>query len=177
MSRQANRGKVWEGQLDHYHARLQSSGRAMVTRNYPECVVRWARGKGIVSAQFRRTGAPDYTILSQGRTILADAKSTRLARWPLKLLEGHQANSLTAANHHGGLALLLINTPQGSYAVLWSLVRPLWERWLTGRAKRGEASLTHDQMVSMSVVWAPKGHALDYLQPALDHLSQRREVA
>jgi len=169
----ANRGKIWERQLERYHALIQSSGRALVTRNHPEVIVRRGRGGQIVGAQFRATGAPDYTILSGGRTIVADAKSIRLSRWPLRQLEDHQASTLNAVEKHGGLPLLLINTPDGSYAVLWSLVRPFWNVWRAGDARRGEASLTAEQMRAFSVCWERKGVVLDYLQPALDHLASR----
>ncbi len=174
MSRtHANRGKIWEHQLDRYHALLQSSGRALVTRNHPEVVVKRDRSGKVVGASHRATGAPDYTILSGGRTIMADAKSTRQSRWALRLLEPHQANTLDAVERQGGLALLLINTPDGSYAVLWSLVRPWWMNWHAGEAGRGDASLTAEQMQMFSVCWTRKGVMLDYLQSALDRMEVR----
>ena len=174
MSRShANRGKIWERQLDRYHHTLQRSGRALVTRNHPEVTIKRDRSGRVVGASHRATGAPDYTILSSGLTLMADAKSTRERRWALRLLEAHQANTLDAVENQGGLSLLLINTPEGSYAVLWSLVRPLWTRWLKGEAGRGEASLTGSQMQELSVCWEKKGVMLDYLGPALTHLKIR----
>jgi len=173
----ANRGKLWERQLDRYHYALQSSGRAQVTRNHPEVTIKRGRGGQIIGATFRKTGAPDYTILSEGLTLMADAKSTQERRWKLILLEPHQAQTLNAVEHHGGLGLLLVNTPQGSWALPWDRVEPWWTRRHTRQAKRGEASLTAEQMDGMAVAYAPKGYALDYLQPALDYLKRRRIAA
>ena len=173
----ANRGKIWERQLERYHYALQSSGRALVTRNHPEVTVKRGRDGKIIGATFRKTGAPDYTILSGGLTLMADAKSVQGLRWPLRLLESHQAQTLNAVEMHGGLGLLLVNTPGGSWALPWDRVEPLWTRRFTGAAKRGESSLTAEQMDEMALAYAPKGYALDYLQPALDYLKRRRIAA
>ena len=169
----ANRGKIWERQLDRYHYALQSSGRALVTRNYPEVTVKRGRKGQIIGATFRATGAPDYTLLSEGLTLMADAKSTRERRWGLRLLEAHQAHTLSAVDRQGGLGLLLVNTPEGSWALPWSRVEPLWTRWHIGEAGRGEASLTAEQMTALCIAHTRKGVMLDYLQPALTHLRHR----
>ena len=179
MSRtHANRGKIWERQLDRLHALWASSGRAVVHRNHPEVVVRRDRRTGkVIGADHRQQGAPDYTILSRGRFIVADAKSTRERRWAFRLLEPHQANALDAIESQGGLGLLLVNTPAGSWALPWRAVRPLWGRWYAGEAGRGEASLTAAQMTALCLCHAPKGRTLDYLEPSLECLAGRREVA
>ena len=126
----------------------------------------------IVGADFRATGAPDYTIFTRAGFIVADAKRTERARWPLGNLHPHQAVALSAIQTMGGLGLLLISSPSGSYALPWDCLRPLWERWHTGRAARGQASLTPDQMSAMAISQAPPGRMLDYLQAALDALDR-----
>lgn len=168
----ANRGKIWENQLTRYHHLIR--GRALITRNHPEVVVLRDRRTGKVKgARHHAPGAPDYTILSEGLTIVADAKSTQKPRWALNLLKAHQAETLDRVEVHGGLSLLLINTPDGSYAVPWLLVLPLWVQWSRGGAGYGESSLTPAQMRDMSLCWEKKGTMIDYLGPALHHLKTR----
>lgn len=165
-------GRVWEAQLAQLHARYQSSGRAVIVRNHPEVRVKRDRSGRIVGADFRATGAPDYTLFTLSGFIVADAKRTERARWPLGNLHPHQAVALSAIQTMGGLGLLLVSSPSGSYALPWDCLRPLWERWHTGRAARGQASLTPDQMSAMAISQAPPGLMLDYLQAALDALDR-----
>ena len=173
-SSQANRGRIWEEQLNRLHAQWASSGRAVVHRNYPEVKVKRDKKGSICGADFRGQGAPDFTIIAAGRVMVADAKSSQDPRWALRLLHPHQANSFDAVESQGGLSLLLINTPEGSWAVPWSAAGPRWRRWFTGKAERGEASLTAEWMTTHAIAHAPKGRILDYLQPALHHMRQRR---
>lgn len=171
----ANRGKGWEKSLEQLHALYQSSGRAVAFRNHPECVVRWSPKRPghpgrIIGAQFRETGAPDYTLLTPHGAILSDAKHSNRPRWAFSRLEPHQANALWAVERIGHLGLLLIETPAGRWALPWSAVGPLWKRWHQGQAQRGQASLTPEQMTELALCAVPPGAALDYLSAAVERL-------
>lgn len=173
-STHANRGKTWENDLNRLHALYASQ--AVVIRNHPEVAVR-RRGKQIVGATFRATGAPDYTLITRAGTILADAKHINEPRWPLRLLEGHQAGTLWAVEKVNGLGLLLVETTAGRWALPWSVVAPLWGQWSAGMAKRGQASLTPAQMTEMAICASPIGVALDYLPAAMELLAARHRRA
>ena len=169
----ASRGKIWERQLEDLHALWVSAGRCIVHRNYPEIVPKRDRKGKLCGVDFRGQGGPDYTVFAHGRFMTAEAKSTQKARWDLAMVKPHQARASTMVDRHGGLALILVNAPYGSYTLPWLRIAPLWNRHHTGNAKRGEASLTAEQLKELCILYAPPGYSLDYLSAALHHLSTR----
>ena len=168
-------GHIWEKTIDHQHLLYANAGRAVVHRNYPEVVVKRDRSGRIVGADFRGQGAPDYTLLAHGVFLCCEAKKTTKQRWDLANLKSHQAYGLTAVDSHGGLSLLLLNHPGGSYCLPWDRVQPLWERWYRGQHKQGQASLTQQQLADLSLLSVQRRAPLDYLSAALAYLKTRSE--
>lgn len=86
-----------------------------------------------------------------------EAKATTRHRWPLSGLESHQARRLTtwhmpSAGRVAGVALRY--DAEGLALWLpWAVLAPLWGRWATGGAGRGEASLTAEQAARLGVPW------------------------
>ena len=175
-SSHANRGRVWESALEMLHQRWMTGHRALVIRTPPPMKILRNQGGATFVACFEKEGPPDYLVISQGWTLLVEAKSFG-ARLGWSCLPAHQAETMDRAmaqsDRAHGLLLIYANDTASAYAVLWQDVRERYWAWAnrTGRAVPGSASLTHKQLRELAVTWG-RG-AIDYLHPVTAELAAR----
>ena len=161
----ANRGKAWEQHLELFHARYEAHGEAVVIRTPPPMrIIRRATG-GTFIACYEKEGPPDYVLLAGGVSVMAEAKECSSSRWALKKLHKHQADRMTQWCEQGGVgAVLLHHKPSGTYwTLLWSRLRPVWERWsmqhdTKRRAASRTASLGLPELASIGLQFGRDGY-------------------
>lgn len=142
----ANRGKGFEAEVGIYHVRYRAAG-AYVQRNPTPLKVIGVDKAGVFKAVPDEDAPPDYLIAHEGLVVLMDAKETVEERWQLKNLHPHQAEAFTfwsntGPKHRAGIVLRVEGISRGCcWWVDWAELRPVYERWRAGDAKRGEASL------------------------------------
>ena len=141
----AHRGTALEALLDRVHASYVRAGHVAIRLGPPTRSAGQIRGEPV----FRAIGPapPDYLVSALGRVYLFEAKSTEAARWPLDLLEVHQAHALDAWERQGGAhvagVVLGLRGVQVVYWLPWQTLGPRWwaHHLLMGRAAPGTASL------------------------------------
>lgn len=176
-SSHANRGRAWESALEMLHKRWMTGHRALVIRTPPPMKILRNQGGAIFTACFEKEGPPDFLIVSQGWTLLVEAKSYSGTRLGWSCLPAHQATILDRAMAQSdrvhGLLLIYSNDSATAYAVLWQDVRQRYWDWAKreGRATPGSASLSHQQLRGMAAAWG-RG-AIDYLNPVISNLEKR----
>ena len=144
----ANRGRPLELRLELMHRAYRARGVGEVfTTPPPVRIVSSVKG-GRFSAVYTSKGPPDFAgILSGGRGVLIEAKTSRASRWPLARLEAHQAGALDRCATLGGVALVVLDHPSGIYALDWRTLGPRWRQRASGI--RGEASLGAADLVEV----------------------------
>lgn len=157
------RGAAWEGQLSVKHAEYSRLGLARVLKCGPP--MRFSRtAQGALTASPSGVGPPDYGgVLRAGRAVAFEAKRTKKARWPLCMLEEHQAEGLREVHALGGLAFVALlmdraGAPPRAWVLPWETLGPRWDAWKeaarlalfrraggrSASAPPGTASLSHD---------------------------------
>lgn len=124
-------GAAWELHLERWCVTYAMRGEAQIWRCHPGAKV--VDGRLVYSS----SGPPDFMgILASGRFVIFDAKEIRSTRrFPFKNLEAHQAAAFDAADSHGGLAFLAVQSwrgpdlPPERYIVAWSRVTGLYNKW------------------------------------------------
>jgi penicillin-binding protein-related factor A (putative recombinase) len=142
---------------------LNATGCWWVRTNQPYRIIGTATKNGqphpIIT--FTGDGPPDYMILFQGRSVVADAKSTDANRWAFSLLDAHQADDLDKAEANGGIGALFIRLHETPWCIPWAAIQGDWRRWQCGGAARGEASLSVDDLAKDG--WKMEGEWLKRL--------------
>ena len=112
---------------------------------YPK--VRAFRGKLIPAGD----APPDFlVVLQDGSAVYAEAKETARDRYPLEMVQPHQASDLSALP--GSLVVVrFTEAPPLTVALPWAALGPLWREHAgrSGRAPQGAASLTRDQALEL----------------------------
>jgi penicillin-binding protein-related factor A (putative recombinase) len=104
------RGQALEFDLDVQHAAYHRDDRARMWRTYARRDFRGA---------YTGDAPPDYlgVLYSTGQAVAIEAKSTQAQRWAVANLHLHQRRDLEAVRRGGGLALVVLRIPAGTWAV------------------------------------------------------------
>ena len=104
------RGAALELDLDTQHHAYHRAGVARMWRTYAQ---RDFRGRYIGDAP------PDYlgVLYATGQCVAIEAKSTQAPRWSVANLHLHQRRDLEAVRLAGGVALVVLRIPAGTWAV------------------------------------------------------------
>ena len=106
----ANKGQAFERLLIHSAATYRRKNQAVIDKIPTSWIVQRA-GKRIISAFPEKKSGVDFVgIVATGRPIAIEAKSTNeRTRFPLSLIEPHQAAFLQQFHMLGGIAFVLID--------------------------------------------------------------------
>lgn len=137
-------GNAWETELERYHRQYTSLHLACVFRAPPS--TRIVRGRMIFVAE----GPPDFAGVAGSLALVLEAKTTAESRFPLKLLQEHQAVRMDEWERHDrrniAAVLLWMREPDVRWVLPWEDLRDRWWRWNEDKAKHGEASVTVEQL-------------------------------
>lgn len=170
MSTRANLGRAWEARLLAWHHAYKQAGQAFVVQAPPPVKMISRPVKGRFMAAHMKEGPPDFVGVALGRAVCFDAKHTESSRWPLQDLQPHQARDLVAADRAGAFAFVALEIGGEGWILPWSALGPAWVAWATGRARRGEASLSPDDIAALGLRMDPDEGWL----PAARHLLEAR---
>ena len=138
----ANRGMGWERLVEEQIVVYQRKGWYCLRQHLPVCIQ-----KGY-NATVTGPAACDWVFSRGAQTVVLDLKSwSSTPRWPLEEISDHQAGHLDAATRAhliAGIALLLDGA---AWWLPWCEIGPLWHRWRSGEARRGQCSLGVEQML------------------------------
>lgn len=138
----AGRGKGWEARLNAFHEAYRRQRRALVFQAHPP-------------AGLRAKAPPDFFGVCRGRSLLFDAKSTRVNRLDFGRIANHQAVDLEAHHQHGGLSFIALDLGARSFVVPWGSLSPLWWGWRE-RVSR-QASVNRNWLWRFGVEMGPDG--------------------
>lgn len=159
-------GRTWEAQLNDLHELYRKQGIALVFRSPPEVQITGRSASGI-RGHLTGKGPPDYVGVAGPLALMAEAKTTAERRWPLSMVQPHQAQRMTEweAQDRRNVAVVLVwmREPNVRAVLPWEDLRNRWEAWRDGRAAIGEASLTAEQVARLGLPFGPCG----WLDPLL----------
>lgn len=163
-------GRGWEAALRQVHNAYASAGRAIIHKTDPP--VRQIRpGKaGKFYGCFSGTGPVDFWgCIKGGRTVAFDAKHCSGKRWPYKGLEPHQARKLRAVHSMGGLAFVALRMAGSTWVLPWAELDRRWTKVHTKEAKRGEMSVSLDDLKTWAIKMPMPGDWLGALTSRGNH--------
>lgn len=141
-------GKAFETQIKVVNGYLRRDELACVHKTEPAIKVLSEPRDGKFTACFDSDGPPDFIgmIKTNGLHVVFDAKATDADRFPLKMIERHQAMDLEAAAPAGFSFIALLIQREGWVLPWWRALAPLYWDWeakmRAKKTKKGEGSLS-----------------------------------
>src|SRR5690625_4335626 len=106
----------------------------------------------------------DYSGVCNGRSIIFDAKETKIERFPLKNIRDHQYELLKSWNRSGAYAFLLVafwlgaNEPE-AYILPFRVLEKAWDGMMTGGRKSIPIKQFREECIKVK---SANGYPLDY---------------
>ena len=165
MKNHANRGKRLEQLIDLFGARYASTKKAYLIKSPPQVKHLRSLKNGQFVACYAAKGQPDYLLLADGVGYLFDAKEFKGNRFPFSSLHPHQFNALVRWQECGGKSALVFGASD-HHAYFVAPLEAFKDQYLAwvdskaklGNAKRGQASLSFEWMLTNSIPWADDGY-------------------
>lgn len=162
----ANRGAILERLLDITNKQYLNTRKADVKKIPTPVKILNVTGSK-VSGTLTKGEFTDYIGISNGRSIVFDAKETKQSRFPLKNLHDHQYRFLKSWHEQGAAAFLIVSfaTKQGEiYYLPFESLQKFWE----AAQKGGQKSIPYKYFVEQcSLIKSENGIVLDYLKYAI----------
>lgn len=159
----ANLGKQLELLLDMTHHQYKNKGVADI-RKVPTPVQITSSNRGKVTGYTQKGEWVDYVGAHNGKTIVFDAKETKLKNFPFDNLQVHQYELLKSWHGQGAAAFLIIQFTkmhEEIYLLPFKILREYWEASEAG----GRKSIPHSTFVeSCELIKSEGGVALHYLK-------------
>lgn len=158
----ANRGAILERLLDMTNKQYLNKGVADIRKIPTPVKIMKHNGKS-VTGYTQKGEWVDYVGVTNGRSIIFDAKETREnTRFPLDNLSSHQFDILKSWHEKGAHAFLLVSFVKKDEVYLLPF-KQLQKAW-TGFLGNGRKSIPYDEFVlNCDLVKSGRGYVLDYL--------------
>lgn len=135
-----NRGAILEKLLDMTHVQYKNTGVADIKKiPTPVKILRIIGAK--VEGHLEAGEFTDYMGMSQGRTLLFDAKETKEKRLPLKNIHAHQYKLLESWTKHGAIAFLIVAFTSKNDEIYLLSFEQLREFWEAAKLPKGRQSI------------------------------------
>lgn len=106
----ANRGMVFEGQIDTSNKMYEAQSRAVINKRPTPVKVIERKGQYITKAVYEKPSTVDYDGIYRDRRIDFEAKEVAdYMRLDLKRIEDHQYEHLEKSHKHGSIAFILVS--------------------------------------------------------------------
>lgn len=164
----ANRGQVFENLIDYTNRIYKNKGIALINKRPTPIKVLRMQGRRITAAVHDQKSTVDYDGIYKGNAIVFEAKSTKLPRLPLDMIQDHQVRYLKQAEEQGAVAFVIVDLREvdKTYVVPNSLLLEYVENVKSG----GRKSIPMGDIKERGIEVAPgNGIPLDYLK-AVDRL-------
>ncbi|WP_246589820.1 Holliday junction resolvase RecU [Desertibacillus haloalkaliphilus] len=161
----ANRGKHLEVLVDHSNVQYKRKGWARIDKVPTPVKVRRQNKLGrITDGWFEKKSTVDYAGISHGRSIVFDAKSTKIdKRFDLKNLEEHQYQYLKDCHHQGAISFVLVEFSRKKE--IYILPFEKLEIWWISAQGGGRKSIPYEFFLTeCDLVSQGRGVPLDYLK-------------
>lgn len=159
----ANLGKQLERLLDMTHLQYRNKGVADI-RKVPTPVQITNSNRGKITGYVTQGEWVDYVGIYNGRTIVFDAKETRLKNFPFDSLQDHQYELLKSWHEKGAVAFLVVDFTklhEEIYLLPFKILQEYWEACQAG----GRKSIPHSAFVERcDLIKSEGGVVLHYLK-------------
>lgn len=134
----ANRGAMLETLIDMTNNQYRNGSVADVRKVPTPVKILKVQGRQ-VSGHLQAASWVDYSGVYNGKSIIFDAKETRVKNLPLKNVTGDQMDLLRSWHRHGATAFLIVafclsNEPE-IYVLKYEQLESAWENMLAGGRK------------------------------------------
>lgn len=161
----ANRGSKLEMMVDMVHNQYRNSGKADI-RKVPTPVKILKVEGNKVTGHLDKAAWVDYSGIYKGKSIIFDAKETKIQNFPLKNLSDQQYELLCSWSNHGAVAFLLVafwlpgkNEPE-IYVLYFEQLRDFWTNKDKGGSKSIPIAFFREECIRTGT---KNGFVIDYL--------------
>ncbi|MEK5038930.1 Holliday junction resolvase RecU [Sporosarcina sp. FSL K6-3457] len=159
----ANLGKQLERLIDMTHHQYRNKGVADI-RKVPTPVQITSNNRGKVTGYTQTGEWVDYVGAHNGKTIVFDAKETKLKSFPLENLQPHQYELLKSWREQGAAAFLIVQFTklhEEIYLLPFKILQEYWE----DAEKGGRKSIPHSAFIERcDLIKSEGGVTLHYLK-------------
>lgn len=161
--RSLNRGKSFERMIEEACGKYEERGVALILKTPEPFIVLNRNKEGIFTGRFTGTKAqPDFQgTLSDGRSILIEAKSTEKDRIMQSALTETQTNLLDKHDKFGAVCLVAVNIQDHYFSIPWKV-------WKGMKKRYGHKYATVEELTEFEITPGEGGVLFDFLKLGRD---------